>query len=50
MVTEVGLGWAASGIPLLFLESFMDAPSGMFLGGIPGAVVYDFPAMPILNI
>ncbi|MDQ0979421.1 hypothetical protein [Pseudomonas synxantha] len=50
VVTEVGLGWAASGIPLLFLESFMDAPSGMFLGGIPGAVVYDFPAMPILNI
>ncbi len=50
VVTEVGLGWAASGVPLLFLESFMDAPSGMFPGGIPSAVIYDFPAMPILNI
>lgn len=50
VVTEVGFGWASGGVPLLFLESFMDAPSGMFIGGIPGAVIYDFPAMPILNI
>lgn len=50
VVTEVGLGWASSGTPLLYLESFMDAPSGMFTGGIPGAVFYDLPAIPILNI
>ncbi|WP_157838067.1 hypothetical protein [Pseudomonas sp. PH1b] len=50
VVTEVGLGWASSGVPSLYLESFMDAPSGMFPSGIPGAVFYDLPAMPILNI
>jgi hypothetical protein len=50
VVTEVGLGWAAYGTPLLFLESFMDASPGMFLSGIPGAVFYDLPAMPVLNV
>lgn len=50
VVTEVGFGWASQGTPLLYLESFMDAPSGTFPRGIPGAVFYDLPSMPILNI
>ncbi|UCZ87146.1 hypothetical protein LGQ10_12890 [Pseudomonas sp. L5B5] len=50
VVTEVGFGWESAGRPLLFLESFMDAPAGTFPYGIPGAVFFDLPSMPILNI